>query len=256
MNIVFAAGLLACGACSGMYAAMLPVFAKMTTQAQAQAQAAQNKQVKDALESLAEEEKALDALPEAEQNDATAKKKAEIAERRKETEESLKRPMIMPAMDLGKMGLDDPKFVGWMVADVVTGLILNVLMLVSGVALVRFKPSGLTLGFWVAVLKIARLLVLWVFFILAVVPTLSRGYARFVVDMLQQQQGVTGKPLPPGVSIDQMTRIYTIAYSVMGVAIIVLGVIYPLVCLWLFTRPGARAACLASKKLEERGEAW
>ena len=256
LNIVFAAALLICGACSGIYAAMMPSMAKMMTQVQAQADTQRKAQIQQSLESVAKEEKELEALPADQKNAQTEAKKGELTERRRELEESLKRPSPMPMFDMSKMGLDDPKLIGWWATDVVTALILNVLMLVSGIALVRFKPSGLSLGKWVAGLKIARLVVLYSVFIVVIVPPLSRNYARAVVDMFQQQQAAVGKPLPPALGIDQMTRLYTIMYSITGVAMMVLGGIYPIVTLWLLSRPGARAACLASKKLEERGEAW
>jgi len=246
LNITFGAGLLLCSLCSGAYMMMLPMIAKATNQVAKQAEEQQKARLKPQLEELAQREEAA----------KTEEERIEIAKQKQSIEDQLKRPMLAPTMDLSKMGFDDPKLVGFMMADVVTGLILNVLMLVSGIALVRFKPWGVKLGLGVAVAKVLRLVTLYSYGVIVVVPWYSRKMAEFAVGMIQQQPAMGGRAGGGAPPIDALIRIYTLTYTVAGVAVIVVGSIYPLVCLWLLSRPGARAACLASKKLEERGAGW
>jgi hypothetical protein len=246
LNIVFGAGLVACGLCSGMYAAMTPTIMKAMSQVTKKAEDDLKGQMKAQLDTLAEEETKAE----------TDEEKAKIAAKRQEIANELKRPVLIPTMDFSKMGMDDPKFMAYWWADVVTSLVLNVLMLLSGIALVRFKPVGIKLALWVAGLKIARLIAVYGYFVLAIVPVLSQKIGQVVIEMLQQQQATLGKPMPPGMDTGMFVRVYSIMYSISGIAMIVLGSIYPIVCLWLLSRPGARAACTASKELEKRGEAW
>lgn len=246
LNIAFGAGLLLCGLCSGFYVAILPMTTKAFTQVAKQAEEQQKAPLKARLEALAEEEKSAE----------TEEAKIKLAKERQQLEDALNRPSIAPTMNFDKMGLNDPKLVGYMWAEVGTGIILNVLLIVSGIGLVRFKPFGRKLGLWVAGGKILRLVVLYSFFIVAIVPWYSRKMAEFAVDMMQQQSGPGapgGKGAPP---IDLLIRTYTITYTATGIGMIVFGSIYPIVCLVLLSRPGARAACLAAKKLEERGNLW
>jgi hypothetical protein len=245
LNITFGAGLLMCGLCMGVYVAVLPTMMKAMTQVTKQAEEQQRAQVKTQLGTLEEEEKAA----------KTEEERIELARKKQELEDSLKRPTLAPTMDMDKMGLNNPRLVGYMWAEVATGLVMNVALLVSGILLVRFKPSGLRLGLWVAGLKIVRLLLLYSFFIVAIVPWYSRKMAEFAVDMIQQQAPL-GRPKGGAPPVDMLIRTYTITYTATGVAVIVAGSIYPLVCLWLLSRPGARAACLGAKKLEETGDAW
>ncbi len=250
LNIVFAAGLLACGICSGIYAAFMPAMMRGMTQSMKQMEEKQKSEVKDALKAMEDEEAA--AKTDEERTEIEAKN----ATKKRELQESLKRPLLFPTMDMEKMGMNDPKLMGWWWLEVVSGFALNVMLLVSGIALVRFKRSGITMGLSCAGLKILRLVLLWGFFVFAIVPGMSQKLGNAVGEMFEQQQamapGRKGGPPPR----EFMIRTYTIMYSSMGIAMIVVGSIYPGVCLVLLSRPGARAACEAKKQLEDRGEAW
>ena len=96
---------------------------------------------------------------------------------------------------------------------------------------------------WTAVLKVVRLTSSYSVFIVAIVPVVAKNLGEMVVQMAAQQQG----PLPAGPggmpAATMLVRVYMVVYSVMGGGMIVLGSVYPLVVLWLLTRPGVKSAC-------------
>jgi hypothetical protein len=247
LNIVFAAGLILAGLCMAAYAAMLPMIGKAMTEIQKKADAEVEKKKQADLKAIDEEAKAAQTDSEKE---SLEKKRQEI--------ESRPKPVMAPGMDFNKMGLDDPKLkiYGWV--DSLTALVLNVVMLVAGIGLVRRKSWGISLGIGTATAKIVRLVLVYTYFALAVVPTMAQNMGKFAGEMIVQQQATMGRPAPPGVDTQMLTRVYFITYTIGAVAMIVFGSIYPAISLWLLTRPGARAACDESQLPagKELNESW
>lgn len=236
-HVVFASELLICGLGLGVYAASLPIFGRLIAQAQ--------KQVERQAETARQAD--LDALTEKEAQAKTSAEKSEIAAQRVAIN-ARPRAMIQGAMDLNKMGLSDPNFIRWSWAEVLTGLILNVLMLASGLGLLFWKPWARTLGVWAAALKVGRLTLLYSYCIVAIVPPMSERFGHMVGEMMVQQQQAIGRTAPP-VSTDMLVKVYTVMYSVMAAGTLVVGVIYPLISLWFLTRPGVKVACSGTVKL-------
>lgn len=156
-------------------------------------------------------------------------------------------PSTWPA-GLSMMGMNDPAFVRFTLIDVVTGLVVNLMMLASGIGLINIHRWGARLWTWTAWIKIARLVVLWGFFyIVLVTPSFSENMARAALAMMNPRLGARGVP-----SLGQLTRLYAIINLIMAVAMIILGAIYPALSLWMLGRPGVRAALAigASKEPE------
>jgi hypothetical protein len=90
---------------------------------------------------------------------------------------------------------------------------------------------------------------------IVIVPIFAQGMGKMALQ--QMNSGLMGnRPLPPQVNLGELTRIYTIMLTIMAVAMILVGSIYPVVSLWLLTRPGARAACSGTKSPSEGPDAW
>jgi hypothetical protein len=242
LNIVFASGILLCGLCTSVYIAMMPGLLKATVTMQ-----------KEAVKRFEEEQKAdLKKLEDAEQVAKTDEEKAEIEKERIEVR-SRPKPNF-GFNDPTALGFDDPKLKGFMWLDMLTSVVLNVMMLVAGIALVNRKPLGIKLGLWTAGLKILRLIAIYSIFAIAIVPPLAQGMAKLAIQAMNAQ--VTGKPMPPTIDQAFFVRTYTVTYTVMAVGMILVGSIYPIITLWLLSRPGARAACSGVKLPDEGLDAW
>lgn len=236
-NVLFASQILLCGLCMSGYTMTLPLWGRVFAQAQKQSEA-QGERLRTAqLEGAIEQEKAA----------KTDQEKIEAAARRMEIE---KRPKsTIPVMvDFTKMGFTDPKLLAWSWTELATSLVLNVMMLVAGVGLMNWKSWARPLGIWTAVLKIVRLVLVYGFFTLTIAPLLAQKMGEVVVAMIALQPGMMGgggAPPPQAMFV----KIYLIQFSVMGLGIIILGVIYPAIVIWLLTRPGVKFACSGRLKL-------
>jgi hypothetical protein len=247
LNIVFASGLLLVGLCIGAMTATQPYLNKAMADVQKKADAEVEKKRQADLKAIEEQEQAAET--EAEKQELEAERQAV---------EGRTKSVVMPTFDFNKLRFSDPRLTAYTWVDVITGIVLNVLMLVGGIGLVRLKKWGLSLSLWTYVAKITRLLVLNSYFALAVVPAMSQMIGKLVGEMMIQQQQAMGRPAPAGLDPTTLVRMYYITYTAFAVAMVVFGSIYPAIGIWLLTRPGARAACDESLMPagQELNETW
>jgi hypothetical protein len=235
LNIVFAAIMLSCGLFSVGSMAFMPAIKKAVKTQQEEVQKKIDAQNQAELDALAEREKA--AKTEAEKAEAAAERTALAA--------SKKRSMVSATIDLEAMGMADPRFLGYWHADIFTGILLNLAMLISGIGLLLLKPWARTTWLWTAGIKIVRLLVCYGYFAAVLVPPLAQKLGTAVGQMMAQQGAVRGGGGP---SVEMLVRIYAITYTVYAIGLIVVGSIYPAISLWLLNKQGAKAAFMAKPK--------
>jgi hypothetical protein len=244
LNIVFAAGLLLVGLCWAGSTLATPYYMKAMNDLQKKAEADLEAKRQADLKQLEEEEKAAKTEEEKDQlRDMRARAKAQPA------------TLGVPMFDFSKL-MSSRELTAWTWVEIWTGIIVNGLLLASGIGLVLFRPWGRTLGLWTAGLKILRLVLVYGYCTFAIVPVFSRSLGQAVGEMMIKQQQVSGKPLPPGFGPEMFTRIYTVTYTILSVGMILVGSIYPLVVLWLLSRPSAKAACQGVKSPTKSGDAW
>jgi hypothetical protein len=135
--------------------------------------------------------------------------------------------------------MDSPVIRAYTWTDMLTALILNVLMLASGIGLLRLKESARRLALWVAGLKIARLAVLLVVQIVFILPVSTKLQREMITEM-----GGTGAPNAQ--AAEMTAKMGAAAGVAMTVILSVLSMVWPILMIVLLTRPGSRAACLAA----------
>jgi len=230
LNIVFGSLLLLCGICSGLGLAMQSAMGPML--------AVQQKQFQQMME--ADRQRKLQELQDREQAAQNEEEKAAIQARQK----ALKAQPLPKMPDIAKFS-QQVGFQAYWIVDVVTGLILNILMVVSGIGLLHFKEWGRQQGLWVAALKIVRLVAVYGFFILVVVPNMAKAFTT----MFQEMAAEMAKTAPPGqrvpgpAEMGQMGTLLGIWYTAFAIGMIILGVIYPVIVLILLSRPRVNSAC-------------
>jgi hypothetical protein len=238
LNIVFASALLLAGLCCGTYAVVFSNSGFWSAQQQ-QMQAAIEGQRKAEIKKLEDEEK--DAK--------TDKEKGEIRARLRQLE-----LQQIPEINPVKMyGMDDSRVVGYWIGDAASGLIVNLAMLIAGIGLVALKDWGRLLGIWVAVIKIVRLVVVYGFYILVVVPIITQ---RFIETTEKTTQAMGAQVNAAGPQMRQAAvqagEVTGIMMTIWGASMIVFGAIYPVTCAIVLTRARVKAACRMSP--EEREE--
>jgi hypothetical protein len=239
LNIVFGSALALGGLCCGVYlltlSSLSPVIGAQQNLMQQQFQASQVAERTAALDQLKQ------ALEAAEADDEKQRIQAEI--------DALEAtPMaVMPAMpDMTKMyGMNNPRVIGFSSVDMLSSILLNVVLIVSGVGLVALREWGRKLAIIVAGLKIARLLVLQTISIIFIVPAMAKQMAEAMEQMMSQMPSGSGGGPPPGFS-SNFAMVYGTSMTVTAVCMVIFGSIYPCIVLWVLTRPQAKAACTSN----------
>ena len=214
-----------------MQSAMAPMFTAM------------QQQVKTAQE--AERAEQLRQLEEQEQAAQTEEEKQSIQNQRQATQSSP--TIVMPIMpDMSKMyGMNQPRVMAYFMTDILSSIVLNVLLLVSGIGLVGMKEWGRKQALWVAAIKIGLLFVLQFYNIVMVAPVMAKQMTEVMEQMMSQvAPGSRGGP-PPGFG-SELATVYGISLTVTAVGTLLVGSIYPGILLWFLTRPEAKAACRPS----------
>jgi hypothetical protein len=230
LNIVFGICLLLCVGCYGasllMQSVMAPFFKAQQEQMQQQLKATRAQQIAQ----IAQQEAAARGEEE----------KARLRAQRKSLE-SQPEPK-MPNMT-NMYGLDDPLVQGYYVADVGTAFLLNVALLVSGIGLLNLKEWGSRLALWVAGLKIVRLLVLYGFYLVVIVPIMLQRVTAMFQEMGAAQQAAGGAGPPPPAALGAT---FGTMMAAAAVIMILVGAIYPVIVLILLSRRGVKAACASA----------
>jgi hypothetical protein len=230
LNIVFGSLLMLCAICSGVSLAMQSAMGPMMAAQQQQFQKMQEAERAQKLQELQEREKAA----------ADENEKAAIQAQQK----ALKALPVPKMPDMAKF-TQDADLQTYIIADVVTGLLLNILLIVSGIGLLSFKEWGRQLGLWVAAAKIVRLVALYGYFILVVVPNVTKALTTMFKDMFEEaaKAAPPGQPVPGAADMAQMGTAMGIMYTAFAIGMMILGVIYPIIVLTLLSRQRVKAAC-------------
>lgn len=122
----------------------------------------------------------------------------------------------------------DKKIIAYGIADGSTGLVLNLMMFASGVGLLMQREWARKLAVWTAGLKILRLCILQTVNLAVIVPIqIKQAQAMF------DQMTAGGGGAPP---ID-IAAMQGVMISAGAIITLLVGCIYPALCLWFLTRP-------------------
>jgi hypothetical protein len=231
LNIVVASALILMSLYLGIYSVLTPMTTRAMTEVKDRAAAADEARKQAELEDVARREQA--AASEAEKV-LLQKLRATIKARRSVT--------IPIGMDLEKLGWGGGKMQAYAFVDAGTALALDALMIAAGIAMIRRRSWGLRAGLWAALGKIVRLVLVYGYAALVLVPPLAQASGKLAGEMVVQQQKAAGGPMPP-IGPAFFTRMYYIMYTGMAVSMMLFGSIYPAISLWFLSRPGAWAAC-------------
>lgn len=165
-----------------------------------------------------------------------------------------RRRRVGDEVDLPKVNADLVWLSRYLRLDVLTGPVLNLLMIVAGIGLVLRKNWARVLGLTTATLKIVRLVALTALLVGVVIPRVSNALdallstemgRQIITHAIEQQQarpgGAPAGPQPSPQEVVRMLRGFGIVSAIFFVCI---GAIYPAIALILLSRPGARAACV------------
>jgi hypothetical protein len=227
LNIIFGCLLILMAICSGLNLAMQPVMNSIMT--------AQRQQVEQAME--VERQAELRQLEQQEKATKDPKKKADLQAQ----QQNLKAQPLPKMPDIAKF-TGDRRMLLYGLTDVVTGIVLNTLLVVSGIGLLYLKEWARRTALWVAGLKVVCLVATYGYFAMVIAPSMGQQFVGMFEDMAQ------GMPPGQGPGQAQVAQFGTILVTVIvigSLVAILLGSVYPIVILSLLTRPRVRIACTA-----------
>jgi hypothetical protein len=212
----------------GAYITALPLLGRMLKQVEKQQEA----------KVAAQQEAALKSVEEALAKAATEEEKKDLEAQREvlKSKPRAQNIQVAASMDLSMMGLDDPKIRTYYWTELASGLVLNLCMIAAGIALVRRKPWGITLGIGTAVAKIVRLVAVYSYFALVLAAPTARRTAEAVGRMIAQQQVILGAAEPPPIDPTPLVQAYLPMYEAIPAAMILLGSIYPAIALYVLVQ--------------------
>jgi hypothetical protein len=140
--------------------------------------------------------------------------------------------------------LDDNRVIAFVVTDAVLGIVLNIVLILSGAGLVAMREWARKLALGVATAKIGRLVLLQGCNIIFILPIMARQMAAGMDEMMTQMPVGPGAAPPPQFG-SQFAMLMLAMMSGSAVCTAVFGAIYPILLLWFLTRPDAKAACQA-----------
>ena len=176
----------------------------------------------------------------------TKEEKESIADDREALEKSGE-PDVSAIMNEAMAMANNPRIVAYSYAENTAGILLNVLMVISGVGLMRLSEWGRRLALGVAWLKILRWVLIMVVTLVVIVPITAQGTQRMFQEIDRQasaKSGGGGTPFP----MASLAEFMAVATAVWSVVLALFASIYPQLSLWFLTRPPTRAAILARAK--------
>jgi len=154
-----------------------------------------------------------------------------------------RQPNLALATDAMKVN-EDPRIKAYTYSELASGILLNVLMIISGVGLLFLAEWARRMAIVVAWLKILRwtaMLFLTIFIILPITMEKMQPLYKSIQVQAAGKSGGGGNSLVVGFM--QMSAVMS---AVTMVAEVLIACIYPVFVIWFMTRPPARAACLAA----------
>jgi hypothetical protein len=177
----------------------------------------------------------------------SAEEKADFEQERADLERRVA-PDLSVMGDFNEMtGMSDRRVLAYYAVTLVTGIILNILMIVAGAGLMRLTEWGRRMGILVAELKIVRWLLITVVSMVLILPISLDRSQKMMAKMNPQGRG-TGAPF----GFSDAARLGAIVGAVTTIFSAIISSIYPALTIWFLTRPPARAACLRGLKTHAR----
>ena len=243
LHIIFGTLLILFGACTLGFTLAAPSLGTTFTQITSQQNQAIQARHEARLKSLEDQEKAA--------NDEETK-----ATLKAERDALAASPPIKPiqpdfsALDQFK----NPTILYAAIAEKLTGIALNVALIVAGIGLVRTREWGRRLGVQIAAVQLVRLAIFTVVCLAMVIPAQRVETEKMLgrmEDLIKQ-----GTAPPTAASTIQMSRATLPAAPYLAAGYFMLAAVYPIVCLILLQTRGARAACLPmqSKPVVDAGD--
>jgi hypothetical protein len=234
LNVIFGVMLILFGICTVGSTFLSPLLFGSMQQMQKDQQASLEARHQSRLQELEAREKAAPT---------EAEKKAV----RDEKDVLTANPPKIPAIDVNDSValLKDPSFRAFTIAQVGTSLVMNGLLIASGIGLIRLRSWARSLALWLSGLQIVRLSIITAGSLLVMAP-IQKPFADRAIAKLEAEARQPGAPPTVDFTLRLTKVMQSLAPAMTGIYLVG-GSIFPVVSLILLNSAGARAACQARK---------
>jgi hypothetical protein len=196
--------------------------------------------------SKAEREAKVAELKAKEEAAKTKEEKDTLKDEREAAESNVEPDLSAMNEMMGFNVFSDVRLAIYTFSELISGMILNVLMVISGVGLLGLAEWGRRVAISVAWLKIIRWVAMIVVTLVLILPITVQKVQK-MTDSIQAQvqvQAKSGGRQPPPMPMMNLSMFASIAGAVSMIFTALIASIYPALSIWFLTRPPARAACL------------
>jgi hypothetical protein len=239
LNIIFGTILALAGCCLASFTAGMPMLIQFGQEAQKKVQA-------DLAEQRKAELKKLDDQIAAAKNDQEKK----LIEALKAAEIARIDPSTPPDMSAITDLYKNPTIMGFNLTFYGSGFLMNLLLLISGIGLVKLASWGRTMALGLACLQLIRIVLLAGVCLIVVQPESIKATTK-MVNAIEAQAKAQAVPVNPAQNLQAAKAMAMMgSFFIVGYAIV--AVIYPITTLILLNGSSARAACLSRKSPDSR----
>lgn len=143
---------------------------------------------------------------------------------------------------------NDPRIKIYTYSETITGILLNIAMIIAGIGLLRCAERARQVSLWVAGLKLLRWVSIVIVSLVLIVPMTTRHTKKSLDSIQAQINAQQGGQKAPAGAMAFAVEFGAIASAISVIFSALVASIYPLFQLWFLTRPPARAACLPREK--------
>jgi hypothetical protein len=165
--------------------------------------------------------------------------------------ESLKQQQVQkgPMIGVPFKLMTQPTLRAFFLTDYATAVVVNGMMLASGLGLLALKEWGRKLALWTAGIKIFRLAALILVNILIVLPISMVEVKNMMEQISGQGNGNPNSKQFVGMFQSLMDAMQTLVWVFAPIAFL-LAIAFPIIVIVVLTRPASKAACLSPEKSE------
>ena len=187
-------------------------------------------------------ERKLESLKEQESEATTEQEKTALRRQRLRLESQMKGMNANVQAGAMDIRLDSPFYIGHYVVQLLSGVTLNILLLIAGTGLLRYADWARKLSIGTAIARIAQLIATTSFQIGFILPYVAR----------QTVAAAANSKSPAAAALAEFGKQNRVIHTISALIFMGLSMIYPIVSIVLLNLRGTKQLCRATKPTKER----
>lgn len=155
--------------------------------------------------------------------------------------------MNFASMSMGFEQLEDKSIRNYSLVEAGLGAVMNIVMLVAGFGLLQLKDWGRQISIWLSGVKLVWIFVALIYMVVVIFPLQARLTQKQLQDTMVMQTKGGGRAAVSPVNPQQMSQFVMASSTASAVFGVLIAATYPVLSIWMLSRPPVRAACRSPK---------